>query len=235
MAMARGGSGEARVLAVIPVGDDVEKRRLPLVTVALIATCGIIFLIQDGFDPGRAMAMINRYGFVPASVGYDDLSVLTLISSVFLHGGWLHLLGNMLYLWLFGSTVEDALGHVGFFMFYMLCGIFGSFGHAIAEPGSTLPVIGASGAISGVLGAYLVLHPHARVRLLLYLGIMFKTVHLSAFVVICFWIVLQLLEAASVPLEGGGVAVFAHIGGFLAGIALAVFVQAREFSKINAL
>jgi len=218
-------------LAVIPVGDDVETRRLPLVTVALITTCGILFLIQDGLDSGKAMAMINRYGFVPATVAYDGLSVLTLISALFLHGGWLHLLGNMLYLWLFGSTVEGALGHVSFFVFFMLCGIFGSFGHAIAEPGSTLPVIGASGAISGVLGAYLVLHPHAKVRLLLYLGIMFKTVQLSAFVVICFWIVLQLIEAASEPLESGGVAVFAHLGGFLAGIALAGLFRLANFRR----
>jgi len=113
----------------------------------------------------------------------------------------------------------------------MLCGIFGSFGHAIAEPGSTLPVIGASGAISGVLGTYLVLHPHAKVRLLLYLGIMFKTVQLSAFVVICFWIVLQLIEAASEPLESGGVAVFAHLGGFLAGIALAGLFRLANFRR----
>ncbi|MDP6952895.1 MAG: rhomboid family intramembrane serine protease [Alphaproteobacteria bacterium] len=218
-------------MAVIPVGDDVETRRLPLVTVALITTCGIVFLIQDGFESGNAMAMINRYGFVPATVAYDGLSLLTLISALFLHGGWLHLVGNMLYLWLFGSTIEDALGHVGFFVFYMLCGIFGSLGHAIAEPLSTLPMIGASGAISGVLGAYLVLHPHARVRLLLYLGIMFKTVQLSAFVVICFWIVLQLIEAASVPLKGGGVAVFAHIGGFLAGVGLAGLYRLANFQR----
>jgi membrane associated rhomboid family serine protease len=140
---------------------------------------------------------------------------------MFLHGGWMHLIGNMLYLWIFGNNVEDAMGHVKFVVFYVVCGILAATSHALTDPSSAVPMVGASGAISGVLGAYLLLYPHARVMVLIPLGIFARVMYVPAGFVLGFWFVLQLLSGGmSLGQGGGGVAWFAHVGGFVAGMAL---------------
>jgi membrane associated rhomboid family serine protease len=150
---------------------------------------------------------------------------LTLITSMFLHGGLMHLLGNMLFLWVLGDNVEDALGHRRYVVFYLVCGVLAALAHAAMEPGSTIPMVGASGAISGVMGAYLVLHPKARIKVL----VSYFIVWLPAFVVLGVWIVFQVISAgAAAGGAGGGVAWWAHIGGFLAGMLLCGLFSRRD-------
>jgi membrane associated rhomboid family serine protease len=140
---------------------------------------------------------------------------------MFLHGGWMHLIGNMLYLWIFGNNVEDVMGHVRFVYFYVLCGILAALSHALIDPSSTIPMVGASGAISGILGAYLLLFPRAQVLVLIPLGIFTRIMYVPAGFVLGMWFVLQLLSGGlSLGRQGGGVAFFAHVGGFVAGLAL---------------
>tara|TARA_B100002003_G_scaffold242276_1_gene265103 strand:- start:20 stop:688 length:669 start_codon:yes stop_codon:yes gene_type:complete len=214
---------------VIPLHDDNPTRSISIITIALIAVCGAVFLVQVTAEPRAAIELIYRFGVIPTVLLGDAelpeaLGALpawaTVVSSMFLHGGWLHMLGNMLYLWLFGNNIEDAMGHGRFVVFYLVCGILATLAHGIAEPGSEIPTIGASGAISGVLGAYLVLYPRARVLVLIFLGFFVQTVRLPAVIVLGFWIVLQLFSAVTQSAEASGVAVFAHIGGFVAGMAL---------------
>jgi rhomboid family protein len=158
---------------------------------------------------------------------------MSLITSMFLHGGFMHLIGNMLYLWIFGNNIEDAMGHGRFIAFYLLCGVIAAMSHAVMEPGSTAPMIGASGAISGVLGAYLLLYPRARVFVLIPLGFFFWRMYVPAGFVLGFWFVLQLLSSTATAGAGGGVAWFAHIGGFLAGMVLIGFFKRRSVRFFN--
>ncbi|MBM4128963.1 MAG: rhomboid family intramembrane serine protease, partial [Nitrospira sp.] len=146
--------------------------------------------------------------------------VLTIFSAMFMHGGILHLAGNMLYLWIFGNNIEDKLGHVRFLVFYIFCGIVSAYAHAITEPHSLIPMIGASGAISGILGAYLLLFPRAGVYTLIFLGFFIQIVKIPAFVVIGFWAIIQFINGllSTGLIKEGGVAWFAHIGGFLTGL-----------------
>lgn len=176
-------------------------------------------------------------GLVPAALFgvnsqiLDLLSVppaVTLFSSMFLHGGWMHLIGNMLYLWIFGNNVEDSMGHLRFVLFYLLCGIAAGLAQAIPNPESMVPMVGASGAISGVLGAYLLLYPHARVLVLLPLGIFSRVFHLPAVWVLGFWFVYQILSSALSSAQGGGVAWGAHIGGFIAGMLLIPLFKSKH-------
>jgi len=139
---------------------------------------------------------------------------------MFLHGGWMHLIGNMLYLWIFGNNVEDAMGHARYLIFYLVCGTAAALGQAIAEPGTTIPMVGASGAISGVLGAYVLIYPRARITVLIPLGIILYPAKISAVFVVGFWFVLQLISAAMAEANAPGVAWLAHVGGFVAGALL---------------
>jgi membrane associated rhomboid family serine protease len=156
--------------------------------------------------------------------------VATLFTSMFLHGGFLHIAGNMLYLWIFGNNVEDSMGRMRFIVFYFLCGIVAAYAHALANTASTVPMIGASGAISGVLGAYLLLYPRARVLTLIAFGLYIRTVEVPAMFVLGFWFVLQFLNALVSAGAGGGVAWYAHIGGFVAGILLIGLFKRRDVS-----
>jgi membrane associated rhomboid family serine protease len=153
---------------------------------------------------------------------------MTVLTSQFLHGSWMHLIGNMLYLWIFGNNVEDAMGHARFAIFYLLCGIVAALAQALPNPDSTLPMIGASGAISGVLGAYLLLFPHARVLVLIPLGFYSRLMQLPAMAVLGFWFVLQLISSALADPSAGGVAFGAHIGGFIAGMVLLPLFKYRH-------
>jgi len=200
------------------------------VTVTLIAINVVLFIyeLSLGADLGpflQQAAFVPARAFGPGGPGVVGEGASVLLS-MFLHGGWAHILGNMLFLWVFGDNVEDRLGHLRFAFFYVACGYAAALAHAAASPGSALPAIGASGAISGVLGAYLVLHPKAPVVTLIFLGFFFTTTRIPAFVYLPLWFLLQLvsgvasLSARTPGAEVGGVAFFAHVGGFVAGPAL---------------
>jgi len=213
---------------MIPLHDLNPTTRKPIVTVALIVTCGLVFLWQSSLGPRQEAAVVYSFGFIPA-VLFTEASLpaelvrvpaaMTLLTSMFLHGGFMHLAGNMLYLWVFGNNIEDACGHLRFALFYVLCGFAAAFAQALPDPASEIPMIGASGAISGVLGAYLLLFPHARVYTLVPIGFIFFTT-IKAGWLLGFWFVFQLLSGIGSDPTQGGVAFWAHIGGFVAGMVL---------------
>jgi rhomboid family protein len=212
---------------MIPLHDDNPTERPPVVTIAFIATCVLVFFYQASLPPQPGEALVFQYGAIPALVfGQAHLpedivaipAYATLITSMFLHGGWMHLIGNMLYLWVFGNNIEDVMGHVRYVVFYLACGVLAALSHAMTDPSSAIPMVGASGAISGVLGAYVLLFPRAHV-LVLMPGIGMTRV--AAGIVLGMWFVMQLLSGGmSIGSQGGGVAFFAHIGGFISGMAL---------------
>ncbi|MDF1512904.1 MAG: rhomboid family intramembrane serine protease [Anaerolineae bacterium] len=210
---------------MIPLRDDVPARRFPMVTVGLLVMNVVVFLVEFLMGPS-ANDLILMFGITPArlTTGWSNPSVLfTLVTSMYMHGGWAHLLGNMMYLWIFGDNVEDRMGQVGFFIFYTLCGVVSGLLQVWAAPGSTIPIIGASGAIAGVLGAYILLYPRARVRTLVPSFMFYRSVWLPAIIVLGGWFAIQLLNglaALSVDVQTGGVAWWAHIGGFVAGMGL---------------
>jgi membrane associated rhomboid family serine protease len=214
---------------MIPLHDDNPTELAPVLTVGLIATCVAVFLWQNGLGEEAGVRAIYGFGFIPA-VTFDHMvlsdsvsrvpATATVFTSMFLHGGWGHLLGNLLYLWIFGNNVEDRLGHGRFLLFYLLCGIAAAMAQALPDTASEIPMIGASGAISGILGAYLLLYPQARVLVVIPIGIYPYTVRLPALVVLGFWFVLQLVSSLATTPGQGGVAFGAHIGGFVAGMAL---------------
>ncbi|MCI0401076.1 MAG: rhomboid family intramembrane serine protease [Gammaproteobacteria bacterium] len=227
---------------MIPLHDDNPTSINPIVTVGLIATCILVFFWQLGLGPEGNQRIVFSLGMIPVVLFHEtelpsglDLvpPEFTVITSMFLHGGWMHLIGNMLYLWIFGNNVEDAMGHGRFLVFYLLCGILAALGQAVLNPMSTLPMIGASGAISGVLGAYLLLYPHARILVLVPIGLLLTTVSMRAFWVLVFWFALQLLYSTVGDPTIGGVAWFAHIGGFVAGMALIPLFKHRKVHLLN--
>ncbi len=212
---------------MIPLKDSNPTERFPIVTVLLITINIAVFLFELSLGENRIEAFVASFALVPARMfggvrtapGLLPAGV-TVFTSMFLHGGLLHVAGNMLYLWIFGNNVEDAMGRFRFIVFYVLCGIIAAVSHAAVNRTSTVPMIGASGAISGVLGAYLLLYPQARVLTLFTLGFFVRLIEVPAVVVLGFWFVLQFLNALLVQSGRGGVAWMAHIGGFVAGIAL---------------
>jgi membrane associated rhomboid family serine protease len=213
---------------MIPISDDNPGERTPFVTWAAMAACIAIFVWQWTLGPAED-AVIYRYGFTPAllfnSTSAGNWAVATLVTSMFLHGGLLHLGGNMLYLWIFGNNVEDAMGHLRYLAFYIACGALAALTVGLTEPGSRIPMIGASGAISGVLAAYVLIFPRARVTVIVPLGILLYPLKISAFYVVGFWFLLQLLSAAISNPNEPGVAWWAHVGGFGAGIVLTPFLS----------
>lgn len=223
---------------MIPLHDDNPTEITPYLTIGFIATCVLVFLFQFSLGEEQGAFFVYQYGAIPAVVfGHEALppelaavpAFASLITSMFLHGGWMHLLGNMLYLWIFGNNIEDAMGHKRFIVFYLTCGILAALGHAITAPESTVPMVGASGAISGVLGAYLLLYPKAQVMVIIPLGFFSQMTYIPAVFVLGFWFVLQLFSGGfSFGSEGGGVAWFAHIGGFIAGMVLIGFFKHKH-------
>jgi membrane associated rhomboid family serine protease len=221
---------------MIPLRDDNPTTLAPVITVGLIALCTLAFFWQLSLGT-HAEAVIQALGFMPAAMfGNQPLSpelrqvpaTLTIVTSMFLHGGWMHLIGNMLYLWIFGNNVEDAMGHARFVVFYLLCGAAAVLAQALPAPNSTIPMIGASGAISGVLGAYLLLYPHARVLVLIPLGAFSRMLYLPAMLVLGFWFLLQLLNTFLADPNQPGVAFGAHAGGFVAGMLLIPLFKRRD-------
>jgi membrane associated rhomboid family serine protease len=204
---------------MFPIGDDNStRRRFPVVTSVLIAINVAVFLLE--LSAGDAF--IEKWAFVPVRFNSEPLAnAVTVISAMFMHGGWLHLGGNMLYLWIFGDNVEDRLGPVRFTIFYFLAGIAATFAQFMVNPGSPIPNVGASGAIAGVLGGYLLMFPQARVDVLLGR----QVVAMPAWIVLGFWVVLQMVSgvgsvADTAQTEQGGIAYMAHVGGFVAGVLL---------------
>ncbi|MDZ7748981.1 MAG: rhomboid family intramembrane serine protease [Halofilum sp. (in: g-proteobacteria)] len=215
---------------MLPLKDDNPTERTPVVSYTVLGLCVAVFLWQVSLPPAEGRAAVYALGMIPAvlfgqaSLPPDVVMVpaaATLFTSMFLHGGWMHLIGNMLYLWIFADNVEDAMGHARFVVFYLVCGLAAAFAQAALDPGSQVPMVGASGAISGVLGAYLLLHPRAHVLVLIPLGFFSQLVRLPALIVLALWFGLQLFQQAMAGAGGGGgVAFMAHIGGFVAGMAL---------------
>jgi membrane associated rhomboid family serine protease len=219
---------------LLPLHDDNPLRRISFgyLTVAFIAVCVAVQLYQQTLPPRAEQQFVLGYGAIPAVLfGHAELppelarlpSSLTLITSMFLHGGLMHLIGNMVFLWVLGDNVEDALGHLRYLVFYALSGITAALTHAAMEPASQIPMIGASGAISGVMGAYLVLHPRAMIKTL----VLRMIVNMPAFLVLGLWIAFQFVNAAMADPGKGGVAWWAHIGGFIAGAILIVPMRLR--------
>jgi len=216
----------------IPLHDDNPTVRFPVVTVLLVAINIVIFAV-GAFSPHGIQQSVQTFGAVPYEVihvlspaaGARVPPLLTLLTSLFIHASLFHVLGNMLYLWIFGNNVEDVLGPVRFILFYLACGLAASLTQVAATPGSRVPMVGASGAIAGVLGAYWVLFPRARVETLIFVFV----VPVPAGVVLGLWFILQLLSAGL----GGGVAWFAHIGGFLAGVGLVLAAVRRRRRSVR--
>ena len=223
---------------MIPLHDDNPTEIKPVITISLIVLCALVFVWQVLLGGQARQAIVYSLGVIPA-VLLDRVHLpeelvlvpahLTIFTSMFLHGGILHLAGNMLYLWIFGNNVEDAMGHFRFIIFYLLCGVAAVTGQVLQNPDSQIPMIGASGAISGVLGAYLLLYPHARVLVAIPLGFILYTARLAAGWVLGFWFVIQIISSVLAEPGSVGVAWFAHIGGFLAGM---VFIPVFKYRHI---
>lgn len=214
---------------MLPLTDDNRGRRsTPIVTWVLIGINVLVFLYELLLNDQQFNEFVRNFGVIPREISNGE-GYLTLLTSMFLHGGWLHVGGNMLFLWVFGDNIEDVMGHARYLVFYLLTGLGASAAQILVNPDSMVPTIGASGAISGVLAAYIVSFPHGRIMTLITLGIFITSVMLPAWVMIGYWIVLQVIQGSlslGVSADTGGVAWFAHIGGFAAGLAL-VFLFRR--------
>ncbi len=223
---------------MFPISDDNPRRHLtPYVNYGAIAACVLVFLWQASLGPREGEISIYQLGMIPARLLGDqdlppDLIVVpawaTIFTSMFMHGGWLHLGGNMLYLWIFGDNIEDSMGHGRYVAFYLVCGAAAALTQGWMDPTSTIPMVGASGAISGVLGAYILLHPGATVRVLIFIFFFVTVVHIPALIVLGVWFALQLVSGLATPVDQPGVAFWAHIGGFVAGVALVPFFRRRD-------
>jgi len=226
---------------MIPIKDDNPTRRTPFLTVAIVAANVAVFLYAKALGQTGFNVFTIRLGLIPFEITHavDAISptpiplYLTLFTAMFMHGGWMHLGGNMLYLWIFGNNIEDTLGHVRFLIFYLLCGVVATLAHVMSAPDSTVPLVGASGAIAGVLGAYMAAFPRARVHVLVFLFFFIQVVRIPALLVLGFWFIIQLLNAtADSGGTGGGVAWYAHIVGFMVGY-LWMRRRRRRFRRVE--
>ena len=230
---------------MFPLRDENPTELTPVVTFVIIALNVLVWvLVQQAGAGDGYLASLCTFGAIPADItgslspgdviqlGPDaaceavGLGWFTLLTSMFMHGSWMHLIGNMWFMWVFGNNVEDSMGHIRFVIFYLLCGLLASLAHILTDPGSVIPTVGASGAISGIMGAYLVLYPRVRVQTLFFLIVFIRVIPLPAWVLLVQWIVLQVFSGVSTyGAEGGGVAFWAHIGGFVAGVVLIKLFQ----------
>jgi len=223
---------------LIPYKDDNATQTFPFVTIGIIVI-NIFVYILELISPGGMRNFVFNYGAIPTGILTFEKTqpihpAISIFSAMFLHGGLLHIGGNMLYLWIFGDNIEDMLGHFRFIIFYFACGIAAAYAHAITSPSSTIPMIGASGAISGVLGAYLVLFPRAKVRTLIFFGFFVEVVRIPALIVIGFWAIIQFVSGILSQgfMAKGGVAWFAHVGGFLVGLlTIKLWLPKRRFRE----
>ncbi len=212
---------------MIPLRDTQPSYSTPFVTILLIVMNVFVFLYEVSLDDYTRNAFISTWGMIPARFEYTDM-----LTSMFLHGGWLHLIGNMWFLWIYGDNVEDTLGHLKYLLFYLLCGLAAGGMHVVTNLDSRIPTVGASGAIAGVMGAYLVKFPHSRILTLVVVFVFITTVEIPAVLILAYWFLIQLASGMwSVgysQLSQGGVAWFAHVGGFVAGVILIKVMRTRE-------
>jgi membrane associated rhomboid family serine protease len=212
---------------MIPLRDVIPSRTTPYITVTIIVLNAAAWVFELSLPGDVLPIFLQLYGVVPAR-----LHALTLVTSMFLHGSWMHVIGNMWYLWIFGDNVEDRVGHGRFIVFYLLCGIAASLGQILIDPESTLPTIGASGAIAGVMGGYFVLYPRSRVLTLIPLVIFWEVIEVPAIMLLGFWFLMQLFSAGAIAVTastgGGGVAFMAHVAGFLCGAAGILVFRQRQ-------
>lgn len=221
-------------MLAVPLYDDSPRIQLPIITYGLIAACSVTFLWQIGHAPRAADDIALAYGMIPAVLfGNAELPAqlrmvppwATLLTSMFLHGGWLHLLGNMLYLWIFGKGVETALGTFRYLLLYLASGVVAALAQGAVDPEATAPMIGASGAIAGVLGAYLVLYPRGNVATFIWIFVFVRVVTIPAVLMLGLWFLLQLASAVSAAPGQPGVAFWAHVGGFVTGLLLVTVLR----------
>ncbi len=208
---------------MIPIRDNLKTHRTPIVNYALIGINVLVFLWMF-LNTGNLEQIYSQYALVPA-----DFSIINLFTSMFMHGGWMHMIGNMLYLWIFGDNIEDRMGHIGFLLFYLAGGVAAAMLQVAINPSSTIPMVGASGAIAAVLGAYLVLYPQSRVYTFVPIGFFTRLTLMPAIVVLGLWFLLQLFSGVGslgAP-DQGGTAYFAHIGGFVFGLVVGWLVKKR--------
>jgi membrane associated rhomboid family serine protease len=217
---------------MFPVRDVIPSQTVPVATVSLIAISALVFLHEFSIvahSPAALESFIEIYGFIPAA-----FTIPTIFSSMFLHGSWMHLFGNMLSLWIFGDNVEDRLGHGRYVFFYLLCGVIATLAHFFSDPASHIPTVGASGAIAGIMGAYFVLYPHSRVLMWVPIFFLFEV---PAVFFLGFWFLMQLLSGVSSGLASsgqvGGVAFWAHVAGFAAGAILVKVFARPERSRLD--
>lgn len=206
---------------MFPIRDHNPSGRTPYITYALIVVNVVVFFSYAGLDDHAINGVFRNWAIIPRNIsgggGWE-----TLMSSMFLHAGIAHLGGNMLFLWIFGDNLEDKMGHRRFLVFYLMCGIAAGLAHVLAAPGSAVPTVGASGAIAGVMGGYLLLFPKARVDILLFLIVIIRVIPVPAWLMLALWFAMQVIGGWSAPAAEGGVAYWAHAGGFLIGIVLAI-------------
>lgn len=234
--------GPSTLSSMFPLRDDNPTELFPFVTILIIVANVLVWLlVQGGGAPDAFLNSLCAYGTIPGeitgsvlpgeTVSLGDagctiggLGAWTVLTSMFMHGGWMHLIGNMWFLWVFGNNIEDSMGHFRYIIFYLLCGALASVAHIMFAPGSTIPTVGASGAISGIMGAYMVLYPKVRVHTLIFLIVYIRVIPLTALTVLGLWFALQLfsgiVQGGGIGSGGGGVAFWAHIGGFIAGVVL---------------
>ena len=235
---------------MIPLRDNIPSRRIPFVNYTLIVVCVLVFLKQAS-SPDGGQRMVEQYGMIPARITKPNQPITrpvlkidqrnevpvqvppaavpalaTMVTCIFLHGSWMHLIGNMLFLFIFGDNVEDTFGHVGYILFYLFTGILAGLAHLLTGPGSPIPTIGASGAIAGVMGAYMILYPHARVLTLIPIVIL-QIVVIPAWIFLGIWMAIQLVQGSYAlgVAQAAGVAWWAHIGGFVAGVVIAAILH----------
>jgi len=229
---------------MIPLRDTEPSFTTPVVTMGIIAINVVIFLYEVSLDPFSRNHLLMGYGVVPYSWGAEGLPAAVfsqghkLVTSNFLHGGWLHLIGNMWFLWIFGDNVEDILGRRKYLLFYLACGVLAMLSQVVLTPDSRLPTIGASGAIAGVMGAYLVRFPRSRIVTLVWVIIFVWVIEIPATLILVYWLVIQLVSSlseigVSSASQGGGTAWFAHVGGFLSGVILILLLKTRERYRHN--
>ena len=212
---------------MFPLRDTQPSYSKPVVTILLIVVNILVFLFEFSLDPETQNGFIAAYGLIP-----DQFHFSNVITSMFLHGGWMHVLGNMWFLWIFGDNIEDILGHGKYILFYLLCGVVAALAQVAASPNSRIPTVGASGAIAGIMGAYMIKFPHSRILSLVTIVFFFTTVEIPAWIMLIYWFVIQFFSGVGTlgasQASQGGVAFFAHIGGFVAGIALIAVMGPRQ-------
>jgi membrane associated rhomboid family serine protease len=224
---------------MIPIRDENPNNETPYVTYALLGLNAVVWIFVQGAGFGTSLeSSICEYGFISQDLfGSGGAAVcppsstsptLSLVTSMFMHGGWMHLLGNMLFLWVFGDNVEDSMGHLRFLIFYLIGGIIAALSQGFADPQSGIPMVGASGAIGCVMGGYLMLYPRVKVTIAVFFFILFWTFRVPAYLMLGYWIGVQLLSGLTTSTAGGGVAFWAHFGGFVSGCVLVYFFKDKE-------